>query len=175
MPAGATSWAVAIAGAALVVQGCSSGGGGGDQGDGGDRDVSIAADDTGTDDAPAAVDAPSDVVLTYAPTYTAIWDEILFPSCALVFCHGAGGNFFDLGNKDVGYSSLVNVPASGPGCLDSGLKRVVPGHPESSLLYLKVTTPPCGDKMPYNGYTGVLDARQTGQIAGWIEAGAPND
>jgi hypothetical protein len=99
----------------------------------------------------------------------------LQPSCAWVFCHGAAGTFLDLSAKGVGYASLVNVPASGRACADSGLQRVEPGHPEASLLYLKVTTPPCGDKMPLNGAAAVLDSSEIAQIVAWVEAGAPNN
>jgi hypothetical protein len=112
---------------------------------------------------------------TYAPTYTAIWDEILSRSCALVFCHAADGDYLQLMNKSVGYMSLVGTPASGPMCAPTGLKRVDPGHPETSLLYLKVTNPPCGSMMPAMGAGVPLNDKQLTQIRAWILAGAQDD
>jgi hypothetical protein len=124
------------------------------------------------DDAGGAEAAPPP---TYAPTYTAVWNEILSPSCALVFCHGASGDYLQLANKATGYASLVNAPAAGPMCASTGLLRVDPMHPESSLMYLKVTSPPCGSRMPAEGAGPPLDARQTQQIHDWIAAGALDD
>jgi len=56
------------------------------------------------------------------------------------------------------------------------LKRVDPGNPDASLLYLKITNPPCGSKMPLSyGTSGSLDPLQIAQIGAWIEAGAPDN
>jgi hypothetical protein len=112
---------------------------------------------------------------THDPTYTAIWNEILSPSCAVVFCHGASGDYLQLADKPTGYASLVNAPASGPLCAPTGLLRVDPMHPESSLMYLKVTTPPCGMHMPAEGAGPPLDNLQTQQIHDWIANGAADD
>jgi hypothetical protein len=157
--------------ACLLGQGCSGSGGARGQSDAGGGQDAGATDDYLT---PTPELVP-DVVHTYAPTYSAVYGEILQPSCAWVFCHGAAGTFLDLSSKEVGYASLVNVPASGRACRDSGLQRVEPGHPEASLLYLKVTTPPCGDKMPLNGAAATLDSSEIAQIVAWVEAGAPNN
>ena len=62
----------------------------------------------------------------------------------------------------------------GPECGTSGLELVNPGDAGASLLYLKVTEPPCGNKMPAE-YEPYLDMRQTDQIREWIAIGAPND
>jgi hypothetical protein len=124
----------------------------------------------GTADAGDEAEAP-----TYAPTYTAVWNEILSTSCALVFCHAGDGDYLQLENKDVGYASLVDASAAGPMCAPTGLERVDPGHPETSLMYLKVTNPPCGSMMPAMGAGPPLTPRQTMQIHDWIAAGALND
>ena len=109
-------------------------------------------------------------------TYSAVWDEILNPTCALPFCHAGSGDYLQLSSKAVGYASLVNAPAAGPDCGSTGLLRVDPGHPETSLLYLKITSPPCGSKMPIQyGPPMSLSARQVAQIHDWIAAGAAND
>jgi hypothetical protein len=112
---------------------------------------------------------------TYAPTYTAVWKEILSPKCAGLFCHGASGDYLQLADKPTGYMSLVNTPAGGPMCAPTGLLRVDPGHPETSLFYLKVSNPPCGMKMPALGAGTPLDDKQLQQVHDWIAMGAQND
>jgi hypothetical protein len=126
------------------------------------------------DGAGAVTDAGAEP--TYQPTYSAVWDEILSPRCALPFCHGGSGDYLQLSSKEIGYSSLVGTPAAGPDCGATGLLRVDPGDPDASLLYLKVTSPPCGSKMPIEyGAPEYLDSRQTTQIHDWIGAGAHNN
>jgi hypothetical protein len=117
------------------------------------------------------VDAP-----TYAPTYTAVYCEIVSVTCAVAFCH-SGLEFLTITSKEQGYSALVNAPAMGPACGQSGLKLVDPGHSETSLLYLKITNPPCGARMPllYGDASGMLDPLAIEQVRGWIAAGAQND
>ncbi len=98
------------------------------------------------------------------------------PTCALPFCHAGAGDYLQLANKAIGYSSLVGAAAAGPDCGATGLLRVDPGHPETSLLYLKVTSPPCGSKMPIQyGPPSSLDPDQIRQIHDWIAGGALND
>jgi len=137
---------------------------------GGESPVDAGASDDASDDG-----SDDDVVHTYAPTFTAVYGEIISPVCAGLFCHGAGdtGNL-SMTTQPVAYSSLVGVAAHGPYCADAGLLRVDPGDPDASLLYLKVTNPPCGAKMP-PGYFPYLDARETAQISEWISLGAPNN
>lgn len=55
------------------------------------------------------------------------------------------------------------------------MKLVVPGKPNESLLYRKVTDekPPCGARMPLSLMP--LRAEQLTQIRAWIEKGAPDD
>ena len=134
-----------------------------------------ASDDAGVD-AGAADGAPDDdVVHTYRPTYTAIWSEILQPTCADVYCHGgATDDFLPMTTKDATYSALVGVTSKGPRCGQTGLKLVDPGNPDGSLLYQKVTTPTCGVRMPAE-YQPYLDSDETGQIRQWILNGAGND
>jgi hypothetical protein len=150
----------------LSASGCSSG--------------SPAPENPADDASPSAGDgegaADAGATPTYHPTYSAIWDEILSPTCALPFCHGGSGDYLQLSSKAIGYSSLVGAPASGPDCGATGLRRVDPGNPGTSLLYLKVTSPPCGSKMPIEyGAPEYLDSRQVAQIHDWIVAGAHND
>jgi hypothetical protein len=145
-------------------------------GDGSAND-GFASDSTveeGADPYPGADSPPGiDVVYTYAPTYDAVWSEILVPRCANEFCHGGSADFLQLASQAIGYQSLVNMPAQGPDCVDSGLKRVAPYEPDASLMYLKITSPPCGNKMPFNyGPPVILEPRQIDQVRAWIACGA---
>jgi hypothetical protein len=52
---------------------------------------------------------------------------------------------------------------------------VVPGSPDTSIMYLKVSLDdpaPCGAKMPLGGS---LDRASADLIESWIMSGAPND
>jgi hypothetical protein len=112
---------------------------------------------------------------TYAPTLTAVYDEILSGSCAQPFCHLGAANPMQLSDQATAYQQLVNAPASGPYCAGMGT-RVVPGHPETSLMYLKLTKhpAPCGGSMPGTARPA-LGARDIQQIQQWIVMGAKND
>jgi len=155
---------VALAASLAVAPGCSSGSGSGGAADGSAQGESL---DGGATDA-AASSAP-----TYAPTFTAIYGEILSPICAGPFCHGAN-EFLLMTTQEVAYKAMVGVTSSGPQCADSGLTIVEPGEPDASLLYLKITTPPCGNKMPAQ-YFPPLDTKQTEQVREWITRGALDD
>ena len=127
-------------------------------------------DDAGDDGAPG----PDTVVHTYQPTFTAIYNEILMPTCALVFCHASdASDFLLMTTKDATYTAMVNVTSRGPKCGQTGLKIVDPGNPAGSLLYQKVTAPTCGVQMP-DGFPP-LDMKETEQIRMWIANKAPND
>ncbi|HEY2154303.1 MAG TPA: hypothetical protein VGH33_01645, partial [Isosphaeraceae bacterium] len=152
----------AVAASLAAAPGCSSVGGSA----GADGSAQNEASDGGDD---ATVDAAP----TYAPTFTAIYDEILAPTCAGLFCHGAN-EFLLMTSKDVAYKAMVGVISYGPDCADSGLTIVKPGDPDASLLYLKVTMPPCGNRMPA-AYFPPLDTRQTEQVREWIAQGALDD
>ena len=150
--------ALVFAALAPLLVACSGGSASGDKGD-------ANSDDAGDPGAP-----------TYAPTFTAIYNEILVPSCALSFCHDGPINPMPLLGQASSYMQIVNAQANGPLCGNMGLTRVVPGNPDMSLLYLKVEqpVPVCGNPMPGSG-KGSLDARQLAQIKSWIMMGAKND
>jgi hypothetical protein len=150
--------------AALVAGGCTA-----------DPKSTVDAGSAGDDGGDFASAAGDEVIHTYAPTFAAIYDEILQPTCALPFCHAGTGDYLELFSRQGSYAALVGVPAQGP-CASTGLLRVAPGHPASSILYLKVTNPPCGAKMPMlYGNAGTLDAREVAQIEEWIARGALDD
>jgi hypothetical protein len=114
-------------------------------------------------------------------TFSAIYAEIIVAKgcTGSPLCHAGPGGGLTLSQQAFAYTALVDVPAKGvtltpPHCRDSGLKRVVPGAPEQSLLLLKVEgSPPCGQAMPPN--PPLLDAADIQRIRDWIMAGAPND
>jgi hypothetical protein len=94
-------------------------------------------------------------------------------------CHNPSGIGVSLGRLDMSspataYTSLVNTPAAGDACAGHGV-RVIPGEPDASILYLKVSlnNPLCGARMPLGG--PALSDAQLSQIRDWINAGAPDD
>ena len=148
-----------------------------------DADAGDAATvDAGAGDAgDAAIDAGA--VDAGPPTFSAIYDSIIEPRCN--YCHGMdppfGGSNLQMGTKADAYADLVNQPAAGVECGNTGADggslyvRVVPGHAADSLLYQKVSGVglQCGSQMPLDD--DALDLTQVRGIEAWINAGAPND
>lgn len=117
-------------------------------------------------------------------TFTNVYANTVNPTnCGGPACHLlASTTGFAIGAKSALYPDLVNKPASGPKCGpaktgDAGdggvLIRVVPGQPDQSLLYLKLShAAPCGDDMP----VGLpLPDTKVDLVKRWILAGAKND
>jgi hypothetical protein len=88
----------------------------------------------------------------------------------------------DMSSEDLAYAHLVGVNAMGTSCDSSVTQgvvwtRVVPGHADSSLMFLKVKSKltgalaPCGDPMPGDATT--LSADEVALIRAWIDGGAP--
>ena len=119
---------------------------------------------------------------TYAPTFTAIFEEILtngsVGNCMFGVCHGGppnpmvnGGLQIKYDDKDGAYNNMVGVVSTSPMC--SGKTIVVAGDAASSLLTQKISaTPPCGMRMPIGA---PLSDAHIQQITEWINKGAPND
>jgi hypothetical protein len=87
-------------------------------------------------------------------------------SCSRSFCHGGslGGLYYSTAQQL--HDATVAVPADGDGCGKSGLSRVEPGHPERSVLWLKLNPgPPCGTIMPP---THALTPAQIDAVGSWI-------
>jgi len=94
-------------------------------------------------------------------------------------CHtSAMGAQFPSGNLDLDptespspYVNIVGVESPDY----PGIKYVVPGHPEQSLLFWKVNCdlPVFGTRMPLSNYGGGLSAEQQAEIYDWIAGGAP--
>jgi hypothetical protein len=108
-------------------------------------------------------------------TFTAVYGEILEPTCSPCHRPGGEGAFQDFSSQPAAYAALVGVKALGPSCGSSGETRVVPGNAAQSLLFQKVseTSPPCGSPMPLGGPP--LQSAQVTLIEDWINAGAPNE
>jgi mono/diheme cytochrome c family protein len=105
-----------------------------------------------------------------------VYDAVILKHCGA--CHNDapsfGGLAFFPGGAAFAYTNLVGVAAGkGEGflCRDSGLMRVSPGDPEHSLLYLKLTIPPCGSKMPAADF-GEVAPEQLALVRQWIMDGA---
>ena len=97
-----------------------------------------------------------------------------FSTCKIDFCHGGGRAGLDMSSRDAAYRTLVDMPSSATAaCGMLGKKRVVPGEPEQSLLFLKLDiNAPCGQQMPPGG---VLPESAVQEIHDWIAAGATDD
>jgi hypothetical protein len=94
------------------------------------------------------------------------------------FCHSMPPSDVGNGKLHMGmdpataYTALVGKVSVSAFCM--GRTLVDPGHPETSLFYLKLSpTPPCGNRMP-NGGKPFTDA-QLEMVRSWIAAGAMND
>jgi polyvinyl alcohol dehydrogenase (cytochrome) len=108
-------------------------------------------------------------------TFTAVYTQVLVGGgCSATFCHGANTGNFTISTQPETYAALVGVAASGPLCSSSGMTRVVPGDPDASLLYNKLTArpPACGQEMPP---AAMLPQAQLDLVRSWIAAGAPNN
>lgn len=110
------------------------------------------------------------------PTWTSIYTDLLSTRCNSAICHG--------GNPDAGFRVLNDDPggtldsllsgaastATGLDCAEDGSALLVPGDPDASLLYRKITgSPTCGDTMPPGG--SISDENRMA-IQQWIEDGA---
>jgi hypothetical protein len=104
------------------------------------------------------------------PTLRTVQSEVFDKSCNFSACHkavGSGG----LNLESPTAAKLVNVASADA----PTLTLVVPGKPEQSYLYLKLTQamPATGVQMPKNGDT--LSADRLALVHDWIAAGAKDD
>ncbi|MEO6525860.1 MAG: hypothetical protein ABIP93_04490 [Gemmatimonadaceae bacterium] len=104
--------------------------------------------------------------------------QVLTPSCATAGCHVGPAAQAQLAlTADVAYEQLVGVAVSNPNAQRDGLRRVMVGKPDSSLLFHKLVFPAghhasdYGNPMP-TGTAGV-SAGQLEFVRQWIEKGAP--
>jgi len=124
-----------------------------------------------------------------ANSFTRVYAEVIQPKCSNNFCHYNGVDIrfsaLDLSSKVRAYWSLVGQPCMGPNCGTVGM-RVVPGDPDTSVMYEKLSpSPPCGTQMPADSTTfstngtsdltfsgTALPADQLQLIHDWIQEGA---
>ena len=113
------------------------------------------------------------VLLAISPSYAAVPAEVqsVFMNNSCLVCHGAtnpsGG--LSLADADTSDAQLVNIGAS----CDGGQMRVIPGEPEDSVLYNKITlaNPGCGGPMPPNAPQ--ISAGDITTIYDWIVSIGP--
>lgn len=123
----------------------------------------------------ASADAPAGTV-TLDGSFARLQNEILVPTCASSGCHvGGSGTFALTGSR--AYDALVNATPTHTVARTAGLRRVVPGKPDSSLLYHRLLAPThrlpldLGPVMPVG--RAPLSAGQVEFLVQWIAAGAP--
>lgn len=90
-------------------------------------------------------------------------------------CHVMGFSMLNMATREAAYAALVDQDSNprNMGCAPLGLKRVKPGAPEQSLLYLKLDiSAPCGQQMPPGG---LLTQAFRDEVRDWIANGAKND
>jgi hypothetical protein len=81
----------------------------------------------------------------------------------------SNGNFHTGMDASETYTALLDTVSTSNAC--SGRSIIVPGAPEESLLFMKISgKPPCGNRMPLGGKA--LSAAQIQMIESWIAAGA---
>jgi hypothetical protein len=111
----------------------------------------------------------------FSEIYTQIFPAMTKAKCN--FCHSqpvsqvSNGKLYTGAEGDVhaAYAALVGQTSASKDC--SGKALIVPGKPEESLFYTKLTgTPPCGAQMPFGG--GALPDAQVEMVRSWIAAGA---
>lgn len=122
--------------------------------------VAVGCSDRGTEPEPGGGGGVGSV--SYAADVQPVWNA----QC--VGCHGAGGSGgLDLRSPDSRTNLVGAASANWTGEL------VVPGEPENSVLYLKLTgAPGVGDRMPQGG---TLDADALETVRRWIADGAPDN
>jgi hypothetical protein len=128
----------------------------------------------------ASTDGSSAGALSPPATFTAIYAAV-FPlgtTAQCNYCHDRPANQKSNGNlnmghtQDAAYAALVGKTSQDTLCA-GGTQLVVPGNPDASLFYAKLTNPPCGERMP-QGADPLTDA-QLAMVKSWIAAGAKND
>lgn len=114
------------------------------------------------------------------PTFQAVFDRVIAPSCTFGSCHASPTNAAAL---DLTAKSMCDALVNQPSCLFPDKMRVVPGAPEESFFFHKLsgegmTETPTGDcggtntnlLMPYGAQQ--LAAADLALVHDWIAAGA---
>lgn len=128
--------------------------------------VALACSDAGSPASTIPVDG----------SFARLQNRVLVPSCATGGCHVSGSGSVVLSGPSA-YDALVNATPTHTVARIAGLKRVTPGRPDSSLLYLRLLAPThhlpldLGPVMPEG--RPALSAGQVEFLLQWIAAGAP--
>jgi hypothetical protein len=108
-------------------------------------------------------------------SYSGGIENLLIQNCG--GCHYAAPGVNVQGGFSFSYANVTGVTNGHPSCvgLDASKRRVVPGKPDNSLLWIKAydDSPPagCGGHMPFQGSR--LTMSNLCYIRAWITAGAP--
>lgn len=127
------------------------------------------AADAASDDAGGSEPAGEAQYGTFSHIY-----EVAFRSCRLQ-CHAEGYSMLNMATRDLAYAALVDQDSNprNMSCAPLGLKRVKPGAPDESLLYLKLDiNAPCGQQMPPGG---TLSQELRDEVKDWIADGAKDN
>jgi hypothetical protein len=124
-------------------------------------------------------------------SFTEVYTQIIQPTCSNDYCHYQDVSIrygaLDMSSQVDAYWSLVDQLCAGGACSGMGFRRVIPGDPEDSMLYEKVSqpNPSCGVQMPANvaalqagipEFSGnALTEAQQSLIYNWILDGAQNN
>jgi hypothetical protein len=163
---GTTGSGTGTAGTSVTGTGSAGTGGSGMAGTGGKVDAGA----TGTAGSAGTTDAG---VTVY--TYSKGIENLLIQNCG--GCHYAAPGVSIQGGFSFSYANVTGVTSGHPNCvgLDASKRRVVPGKPDNSLLWIKAynDNPPasCGGHMPFQGSR--LSDPTLAYIKAWILAGAP--
>jgi hypothetical protein len=133
--------------------------------------ASIKAGDGGSSGTAGAMNVPPPD--DGMPTWSGIYNHTFY-SCKNAVCHGKGVAGVDMTSQQSAYDSLVGQTSDPTrDCAMLNLKRVEPGEPERSLLYLKLDiAAPCGQQMPPGG---TVPQKVRDRVRDWIMLGAKND
>jgi hypothetical protein len=112
-------------------------------------------------------------------SYDLLQAKVLATTCATSGCHVAGSAYAEQSGlvleAPVAYANLVGVAPKNDAARADGLRRVAPGSPDSSFLFIKITDPgheaAYGAQMPLG--SDQLPAGTIEFIRQWIAAGAP--
>ena len=117
---------------------------------------------------------------TGAATFTAVLAIFADQRNNCGLCHAmqtiGGGLIFNPTDRMATFQALVGPTSKGTlGSQCAGKTYVVPGQPDASLLYDKLSkaTPICGVRMPASGV--VLTDMEIATVRAWIAAGAANN
>jgi hypothetical protein len=139
----------------------------------GDGDPTTGDGDGDGDGDPTTGDGDGDPT-TGDGDFAEVHQLLVDQGCTAGYCHGANANGLTMTDAATAYMNLVGVDATDAVC---GLtKRVVPGEPDQSIMWMRVRPAaldggmPCAIKMP-DGSDGLTEA-DAQIIYDWIAGGA---